>query len=170
MPRRVKCQDSGEYSTSDIAYKAPNGKYYTTADAYERIESDKIARQSCISAFIEATDWKQYWSQPTVFFQQLPVWAEAYGYAAIHKTILAEKDSIAWAIEHKDFKNAYGIQKYVNAIIANNLQEHAELLRDARKKEIRQDIISVNRDNNINQSLIKVQRKSTDVTNLLGDI
>lgn len=34
--RKVKCQVTGIYGTSDTFYKAPNGKYYETEDIYEK--------------------------------------------------------------------------------------------------------------------------------------
>ena len=39
MARKVKLRDTGEDSTSDVAFKAEDGKYYSSEKAYEKLLS-----------------------------------------------------------------------------------------------------------------------------------
>ena len=41
MARKVKLQDTGEYGMSDVAYRAPTGKYYSSQAAFEKIDKNK---------------------------------------------------------------------------------------------------------------------------------
>ena len=50
--RKVKLQDTGGYSTNDVAYQAPDKKYYSSEDAYKKIIKNKImykGNKNCIT-------------------------------------------------------------------------------------------------------------------------
>lgn len=133
MTRKVKCQDTGEYSTSDIAFKAPNNKYYTSENAYNKYIINKEYRSKCISNMYEILGYKEFMKIPTYFYKKLSEWEE-YGYDVVNMTIETQTDGFAWALSNKDFNSETAKIMYMCAIIENHIN-------DSLKEKIRNEKI-----------------------------
>ena len=163
--RRVKCRDTGEYSTSDVAYKAPDGKYYTSEAAYLLSEKRKEDRGLCIDLWYEILQYQAWQKMPSLVFSKLKSW-EPYGYDVIYATMLGERDSIDWALTNKRFSNDPQCIMYLSAIIENHLNDYYKIAINAKKKEEVAHKVEVEDDS----AMIQVQRTRKDVSNLLGDL
>ena len=51
MARKVKCQITGEYGTSETFYKADNGKYYKSKELYNVWNKENEDRKRVIERF-----------------------------------------------------------------------------------------------------------------------
>ena len=57
MARKVRCQVTKEWGTSDTFYKAPNGKYYINKETYQKIKKDAEYRDFCIKEICNIADY-----------------------------------------------------------------------------------------------------------------
>lgn len=136
MARKVKCQITKEEGTSDVFYKAPNGKYYKSQKLYETWLKEKIDREEFLDMF--ATDFLGYKKGqvfPTVLCKRLKE-LEFYGYDVINQTVKKCKSSIEYALTHKDFASENGKISYIFAIIKNNINDVYKQIVEEEKKPI----------------------------------
>ena len=120
--RRVKLVDTGEYSTQDQAYKAPNGKYYSSQIVYEQNLFQNEMRNKCIDKIFELFDIRKGMKISTIFFRKLAE-LEPYGYDVVYNTIEHNSVSIEWALNNKEFSSESGKVSYVMAIVQNNIND-----------------------------------------------
>lgn len=123
MARKVKCQITKEYGTSDSFYKAPNGKYYKSQELYETWNKEKIDRADFLDMF--ASEFLGYETGqvfPTVLCKRLKE-LEFYGFDVINQTVKKCRSSIGYAITHKEFANENAKISYIFAIIKNNIND-----------------------------------------------
>ena len=124
MARKVKCQITGEYGTSDVFYKADNGKYYKSKELYDVWNKENEDRKHVIERFaIEFLDYVPGQVFPTILTKKLKE-LEFYGYDVINKTIDKSYDSIQYALRTKDFRNDVGKISYIFAIIKKQKREY----------------------------------------------
>lgn len=136
MARKVKCQITKEEGTSDVFYKAPNGKYYKSQKLYETWLKEKTDREEFLDMF--ATDFLGYKKGqvfPTVLCKRLKE-LEFYGYDVINQTVKKCKSSIEYALTHKDFASENGKISYIFAIIKNNINDVYKQIVEEEKKPI----------------------------------
>ena len=120
MARRVKCQDTGEYSTSDVAYRAANGKYYSSMAGYQQLEEQKVNRKKCIDALFEILGFDKDIIVPTILFKNLKSY-EKMGYDVVYDTIIEETKDINWALQNVNFQNTNGMIMYVCKILEGHM-------------------------------------------------
>lgn len=120
MGRKVKLQDTGGFGDSAINYKAENGKYYTSENAYLIIKTNKEYRQKCIDKIAEVLDYQLGMKLPTVTFKKLNEF-EVYGYDVVYETIIQQSGAIDWALQNKQFNQETAKIFYIMAIIQNNI-------------------------------------------------
>lgn len=166
MARQVKCQDTGEKSTSDKAYKAPNGKYYSSKEAYQEIFIQKEARNECIAYLYELLDYDDI-PAPTVLYKLLDEMKKC-GYDVILTTLEQCEDKIKWALDHKEFNNEYNRIKYLMAIVRNNVVDVYKVKQDQKKAAII-DIKNYQHQTN-DYNIGGTSGKGRDVTKFLGDM
>lgn len=132
MPRRCKCQVTGEQGTTDVFYQADNGKYYKTKELYEEQVRQKKALRKAKKVLYE--DFFGYLpGQPfsTWGVSELSQLTRFYDATTVLRTIEENYDAIRRSIKSKNFKNERAMVRYVFAIIRNNIK-------DVREKEQRQ--------------------------------
>lgn len=122
MARKVKLQDTGEISTNEIAYKAPNNKYYSSKEAYEKIQNNNIYRQKCIDYMYEVLGYKSGMILPTYFYKSLKGY-EALGYDVFYQTMILQNKSVQWALSNKNFNGETAKIMYLMAIYNNNVMD-----------------------------------------------
>ena len=118
--RKVKLQDTGESSTNDVAYQAPDKKYYSSEDAYKKIVRNREYRQKCIEGMYALLGYKTYMKIPTIFFKKLKE-CEGYGYDVVYRCMQMKAKDIQWVINNKQFDAEIGKVMYVWAILENNM-------------------------------------------------
>lgn len=139
MARKVKCQITGEYGTSDTFYKADNGKYYKSKELYDTWNKENEDRKRVIERFTsEFLNYIPGQVFPTVLTKKLKE-LEFYGYDVIDRTIDKSYDSIQYALRTKDFRNDVGKISYIFAIIKNNINDvYKQVLREEKIEEKQQ--------------------------------
>lgn len=118
--RQVKCQDTGELRNSEELFKAPNKKYYSSKEAWERIEQNKIYRQKCIDFLMDLLGYKPGMKLPTVTFKMIKEYEEPYGLDVLYATMVSQRQSCEWALMNKSFAQETAKIFYLFAIFQNN--------------------------------------------------
>lgn len=135
MARKVKCIDTGEYSTSDVAFQAPNKKYFSNKRAYEMWEKNKEYRQKCISRMYNIMGYSPQMIIPTFFYKKLKDF-EGVGYEALYNTMLSQTDAIQWALNNKQFTGESSKVMYITAILDNHIMdEYKKLIKQQKEQE-----------------------------------
>ena len=161
---RVKLVDTGEYSTSDKAYKAQNGKYYSNKAAYEKIKEEHTYRFLCIDYLSSLLGYDDNLPAPTFLYKKLEEMNKC-GYKVIYKTIDQQEEAILWAVEHKEFKNEINKISYIMAILRNNVIDVYKEEKATAIKERQQDQAKV-----ISFDDYKVQKQKTkDISRWLDE-
>lgn len=133
--RKVKLQDTGEYSTSDIAYQAPNKKYYSNEAAYKKMITNALYREKCIDAMYQLLRYKEFMKIPTYFYKRLKE-CEGYGYDVVYRCIQNKAKDIIWALDNKEFNSEVGKMMYIWAILNNSMNDALkEVVAERREEE-----------------------------------
>lgn len=122
MGRKVKLQDTGEYSTNDVAFQAPNKKYWSSKEAFLQFEKNKKNRQLCIEKMFDLLGYSDKMVIPTFFYKKLKNY-EGLGYDAVLRTMYNQEKSIKWALTNKQFTGETAKVMYVMAIIDNHVMD-----------------------------------------------
>lgn len=166
MARKVKCVDTGELSTSDLAYKAPNGKYFSSEANYKQWEENKTYRLKCIDKMYEIMGYKPKMILPTYFFKKLKDF-EGVGYLALYNTMITQSKSIDWALKNKDFGSETAKVMYIVAILNNNvMDEYKKIVKE--KREANRKINTIMPDEFV-MDLPVEQKKSVDISRWVED-
>lgn len=166
MGRRVKLVDKeGEYGDNATAFKAPNGRYYSSEEAYQNIQKNEDYRQKCISKMFEILGYESYQKMPSIFYKHLNEW-KGYGFDVVFETILRVEPNINWALNTKDYQTESIKIMYFDRIIENNLNDVKKEF-DMKKKinhRLDQDVYDV-----VDLELSNKQQKTKDISKFLED-
>ena len=132
MSRQVKLVDTGEMSTNDVAFRAPNKKYFSSEEAYIKWNTNKEYRNKCIDKMFEIMNYKPGMILPTYFFKKLKDY-EGVGYEALYNTMIAQTKSIQWALANKSFNGETAKVMYIMAILNNNVMDEYKKIVKAQK-------------------------------------
>lgn len=159
MGRQVKLVDTGEMSNSDISFRAPNKKYFSSEEAYIKWNTNKEYRNKCIDKMFEIMDYKPNMILPTYFFKKLKDF-EGVGYEAAYNTMISQAKSMEWALKNKDFGSETAKVMYIMAIINNNvMDEYKKIVKERRKNNgVKAEIINIED--------ISLRHKKQSVTNI----
>ena len=165
MARKVKCQITGEYGTSDVFYKADNGKYYKSKELYDVWNKENEDRKHVIERFaIEFLDYVPGQVFPTILTKKLKE-LEFYGYDVINKTIDKSYDSIQYILRNKDFRNDVGKISYIFAIIKNNINDvYKQVVKEEKEQKREYDI-----DTSVDIDSIQTTHTEKNITKWLED-
>ena len=133
----VNCIDLDEKVDKESAYKADNGKYYSSKEAYEKIKLENKRKKWATNELIILLGFEEYKIIPTILFKVINSYHEV-GYEALCKTIVAKENVIKYAIANNSFKNDYAKIKYVEAVINNNIND---IIRESKTKVSKNDNI-----------------------------
>ena len=166
MARRVKLQDTGEYSTSDVAYRAPNKKYYSSKEAFVNREKAKNYRQQCIEKLQNIMGYQPGMKLPTLAYKKINEYERPYGFDVLLETMNSQESSMLWAIKNKNFTSETGKVMYLFAIIQNNamdaFQKKVHLEKVKREQQKKQNAVEM-----VELKPVEVEHKK-DVSDLLG--
>lgn len=147
MGRQVKLVDTGEMSNSDISFRAPNKKYFSSEEAYIKWKTNIEYKNKCIDKMFEVMGYKPNMILPTYFFKLLKnkKYEEGVGYEAVYNTMISQAKSIEWALKNKDFGSEVAKVMYIMAIIDNNIMdEYKKIVKERRKNSgLKAEIINI---------------------------
>jgi hypothetical protein len=123
MARKVKCVITKEYGTSDVFYKAPNGRYYKTEDIYNEYEFEKKCRLLLLDKFVDLLGYYNTAQFPTILPKEIKELHNTFTYKVMLKTFNRCLKNIQYALNNKNFTTEYGKIKYILAIIKNKINE-----------------------------------------------
>ena len=144
MSRQVKLVDTGEMSTNDVAFRAPNKKYFSSEEAYIKWNTNKEYRNKCIDKMFEIMSYKPGMILPTYFFRKLKDY-EGVGYEALYNTMIAQTKAIQWALANKSFNGETAKVMYIMAILNNNVMDEYKKIVKAQKchKGLKSEVVCI---------------------------
>ena len=167
--RKVKLQDTGEYSTSDVAYKAPNKKYYSNEAAYKKMQINAEYRQKCINAMYELLEYKDFMKIPTYFYKRLKE-CEGYGYDVVFRCMQMKASSIQWALHNKEFNTEVGKMMYIWAILNNSMNDALkEVVAERREEERKLKNNTTEESVNVDLDITTVKQKTVNISRFLEE-
>lgn len=163
----VKLHDYNNDSKIDRkdAYKAPNGFYYSSEEAYQTTIQREQQRKQCIDKMYNYMGYQSFMKIPTIFYKKLKDW-EGYGYHVIYRAMLLAESSIQKALTSKEFDSEFNKVTYLSAIIQNQLNDALKL--EKREKSVKADTPKIEIDNISN--IGRKANPATGVADLLGGI
>lgn len=152
--RKVKLQDTGEWGNSLIDYKAEDGKYYSSKEAYDKRVRHNINHFAIIDKMKEFMGYDKYQQLNTSFYKTLSEWEKGYDTEVILRAMKCIEDTIAWANENKSFNSEYNKLAYFSSVIRNRLNDAKKSDEYERKNavivEVAEDVdLSYMQNNNI---------------------
>ena len=167
--RKVKLQDTGGYSTNDVAYQAPDKKYYSSEDAYKKIIKNKEYRKKCIEGMYALLDYKDYMKIPTYFYKRLKE-CEGYGYDVVFRCMKMKARDIQWALINKDFNSEVGKMMYIWAILDNNMNEALkEVVAERRAEEKKTKETKIEQSVNVDLDITDVKQHTVNISRFLEE-
>ena len=167
--RKVKLQDTGEYSTNDVAFQAPNKKYYSSEEAYNKIVRNNLYRTKCIEGMYVLLDYKDYMKIPTYFYKRLKE-CEGYGYDVVYKCMQMKARDIQWAITNKDFDSEIGKIMYIWAILDNGMNDALkQVVAERREAERRNKDTAIEQSVNVDLDVNTVEQHTVNISKFLEE-
>ena len=167
--RKVKLQDTGEYSTSDVAYQAPNKKYYSSEAAYKKMIINTTYRQKCIDGMYELLGYKEFMKIPTYFYKRLKE-CEGYGYDVVYRCIQIKAKDIQWALNNKEFNTEVGKMMYIWAILNNSMNDALkEVVTERREEERKIKKIQSEDEVDVDLDIGTVKQHTVNISRFLED-
>lgn len=164
MARKVKCAYTNEYGTSDVFYKAEDGKYYQSEEIYQECKFEKKCRMLLLDKFVDILGYNNTSQFPTILSKEIKELHVNFNYSVILKTFNKCFNNIKYSLENKRFASEFGKIKYIFAIIKNKINEvninEKNIKAYSRTQDINIEIIN-NKTTNT--------RRHKDITEFLGD-
>lgn len=161
MRRRVKCVDTGEYSTNDVAYKGQDNRWYSSQSAYETILASRERFKKIYSLLQDILSISNTDPVPPVIIKAISKYKNRYD--IVEEVLVQNMQSVREAIKYKEITDPFRQSRYILAVIENNY---------SRIKEEMQQLIELNRQRNIEApsdiSDLGRKNKSRDVSRLVG--
>jgi len=164
MARKVRCQVTKQWGTSDVFYKAPNGKYYINKETYNKTKKDAEYRNLCIDTICEIAN---YVIVPPILNKIINSLGKAIGYDVLYETILKNKKKFIWANENKEFDSEVHRLLYYQGILKNSA---IDVYKDFHnRKEQIQKIHNIIPPNDLTAGRI-ILKGEDHITDILGDL
>ena len=165
--RKVKLQDTGEYSTSDVAYHAPDKKYYSSEAAYKKVVTNNLYRKKCIDGMYELLEYKEFMKIPTYFYKRLKE-CEGYGYDVVYRCMQIKAKDIRWAIHNKEFNTEVGKMMYIWAILNNSMNDALkEVVAERREEEKKLKDTKIEESVNVDLDIKTVKQHTVNISRFL---
>lgn len=102
--RRCKCNATGEWGTSDIFYKAPNGKYYKDEQLYLTYKKESESFDTVAAIIFDVLGWKAMEGcYPKKFFSKLNM-LHGFGWSNVSVVAKETKSELKAIMERNDYK------------------------------------------------------------------
>lgn len=163
---KVKCQDTGECLAPSAAYKAENGKYWSSEAAYLQWKNEDEWRNKCKDLMVSILfpNYEKGMKLPTVLWQRIEEFS-GMGHEIFYNAIVGERGRIEWALRNKQFKNTTKMISYVFRILENNMMKYYKEAQDAaEQKRINENIVIPE-----NIEIDNKKQRSHDISRFLED-
>ena len=122
MARRVRCQITKEYGTSDTFVKIGT-KYYKSQEIYDKHHAEqKLQTQIVETIAYDFLGYEKGQEIPTVMFRKLKE-LDFYSKEVIIETLSEISDAVHYWMENKQFDSDFGRISYIFAIIKNKIND-----------------------------------------------
>ena len=163
----VKCVDlNGEKRDREHCYKAPNGKYYSSEEAYLRIKEENDWRKKYIELLQSILKHDEHQKIPTLFLGKIKNTLSTYPAEAIYRTLEKEQKYLEWKIWDGSFKGESHQINYIIKVIEGNINDvYAGMMIEKKRNAIQTD-------NEVQEGLFDLEghkNTSTNVATLVED-
>lgn len=176
MSRKVKCQATGEFGTTDDFVKIDD-KWYKSREVYDKVQREKEfrkrAKEIILNDFLHYEAGRPF---PALLNKKYVELASFYSDEVICKTVEEIRENMIKCCESKDFKNEYNAVAYVFAAINSHIgdvynQQKAE---EKRREQLKKESEKVQLDLNIlNDSLapksVPTYKSTRNLTNFFRE-
>ena len=174
VKRKVKCKVTGEFGTSDVFFKNPDGPgYYKSKELYDEIRRQADARLELVDILArDLLDYDEGQKFPPMLTRKLKE-LDFYSNVVILDTIKQCYDTLLQVKRTKEFSSTQAWISYMFAIIGNRIpdvyKEHKKREQekerlDKKSKEFEQLAEMINVANETHQ-----KQKTKDISALLGE-
>ena len=160
----VKCWDINDKRPKEECYKAPNGKYYTTKEAYDYMVANHEWQDKCVDLYRDWVGRKD--AGPSIWVKKLKEVKE-YGNEVIYAAMLLSDDNARYAVANKNFNNEYQMAAYLWAIVNGNMLEADRKIREKNKREKEAKIQEQSHHYEEIQEQTKHRSKTVDISKFL---
>ena len=128
----VKCWDLDEKRDREQCYKAPNNKYYSSEEAYQKIVKNHEWQNKCVDLYREWVG--RIDSSPSIWMKKMSQ-CKAYGNEVIYTAMLMSDSSARYSVSNKTFANEYQMAAYLWAIVNGNILEASKRIKTKNQRE-----------------------------------
>lgn len=173
MARKVRCQITKEYGTSDTFYKVGRS-YYKSKEVYDHWCEEKTARAELID--IMAKDFfgcEPGQKPPPIIYRKIKQ-LNFYSHKTILHTVKIKYDDIMWAVRNKEFANPINKATYIFAIIENSIidvykaEQNIERAKRRQEAKNKDEFVSAE-DLNFVENLSQKQSHKRDISKFLRE-
>jgi len=170
LSRKVRCQVTGEYGTSDTFYHAPDKCYYKTKELYENKIKESEARKQIVDTIcFDFLDYQKGQVFPKILTNKLKE-LSFYSNQTILKTIEECRENITYWMRHKEFDSDYGKIAYIFAIIRNKINDVYKEEQKQKRQESKAEAALENQTiNGIDIQNISVNHDKKDISKWLEE-
>lgn len=163
--RRVKIQDTGQYGSSDEAFRAPNKKYYSSEEAWQKIQLNNTYREKCVEFVMDLLGYQPGMKLPTLTYKKIREYENPYGLDVLYETMCAQKNACLWALQNKQFNGETAKIMYLFAIFQNNAMEQWK-----RKVAARREVAIAERQSNVDEDIVEyIPQEKKDIRRFVDD-
>lgn len=172
MARKVRCQITKEYGTSDTFYKVGK-KYYKSKEIYNEWYLEKTARQELIDIITrDFLDCESGQAPPPILFSEIKR-LDFYSYKTILHTVEVKYNEIMRAISNKEFEKVENKVKYIFGIIRNSIidiyKAEKNIERAKARREVQMENLIKAEDLNFVDSLDQKQSRKRNISKFLRE-
>ena len=165
--RTVKLVDGGK-GNSLTAFKAVDGKYYSSENAYLEIKQDKEDYKKAMELIADWIGYPPGTLINTYLIKRANEFRKSWGADVLLETILFTEDQIKWAMMNKEFDTESAMIGYLFAILKNNaLTVYNKIQHEKKVKERQENTTAVVEDI---KTVQPTKSRICDVSNLVGGI
>lgn len=122
MARIVTCAVTKEKGTSDVFYKADNGKWYKSESVFRQFQKDKHTRETIQRVLLTYLGYQKGEPFPALLNKKIKEYS-FYSPEVLLETITKCEKDIIWAFNNKEFSSTQGKIFYMFAIISNHISD-----------------------------------------------
>jgi len=168
MARIVTCAVTKEKGTSDVFYKADNGKWYKSESVFRQFQKDKHTRETIQRVLLTYLGYQKGEPFPALLNKKIKEYS-FYSPEVLLETITKCEKDITWAFNNKEFSSTQGKIFYMFAIISNHISDvnrQNNKVNELRNKQTQKHIDTIQE---MDISTIGTSKKGKDITDFLED-
>ncbi len=166
--RIVNVVDTGEKGNTLELYRAPDGRWYSSKEAYAKWNEDRMFRELCIEEVRKQLDYEAFMKLDTLFLKKLKEW-KPYGYDVVYDCIKSQADSVEWAMHNKNFPNEKNKIQYISTVYQNHMIDaYKNKQRKIKAEQKRKNTETILINDEINE-VVNNKQQATNISKWLED-